>query len=260
MPIPAVIAPQVVTTDHVHMFTLFRLPCQVLIRFHVQRNVIVIPKSITPHRIQENFQVISFKQIVEIFSGIILQPALPTFPFGSCMKVLFKSLQVFDFQLSDEEMKTILGFNRNWRVCPMQWWDCATSCTFVCFLLGCSDDVVCQTIIFSVPVFSQEYKTQGLSIQRRVLKRSVLILPQVYSRQWGLLLNLSDCLLPFAGSSLNCWWCLHQNFVFMHCFSGNKNNFLGSLTTYCDAVLLKLQIWIYTQEAQLLHYGFEPCT
>ncbi|XP_064152798.1 aldo-keto reductase family 1 member A1-A [Anguilla rostrata] len=56
-----------------------KTPAQVIIRWQVQRGVVCIPKSITPSRIQQN-------------------------------------IQVFDFKLSDEDMKQIESFNRDERL------------------------------------------------------------------------------------------------------------------------------------------------
>ncbi|WP_113926688.1 aldo/keto reductase [Bacillus sp. P14.5] len=56
-------------------------PAQVILRWHLQNNTIVIPKSVTPSRIEENFN-------------------------------------VFDFELSAEEMKQIDGLNKDRRKGP----------------------------------------------------------------------------------------------------------------------------------------------
>lgn len=54
---------------------------QVLLRYQVQRGIIVIPKSVTKSRIVDN-------------------------------------INIFDFTLSDAEMKVIDAFDRNGRLCP----------------------------------------------------------------------------------------------------------------------------------------------
>lgn len=56
-------------------------PAQILLRYQIQRGLIVIPKSVTKTRIVSNFD-------------------------------------LFDFALTDDEVKAIDGLDRNGRLCP----------------------------------------------------------------------------------------------------------------------------------------------
>ena len=58
-----------------------KTPAQVVLRWHIERGDIIFPKSVTPARIRENFD-------------------------------------IFDFELSGEDVETITALNRNERFGP----------------------------------------------------------------------------------------------------------------------------------------------
>ncbi|KAK2841736.1 hypothetical protein Q5P01_011936 [Channa striata] len=60
-----------------------RSPAQVLLRFHVQQGIAVIPKSDKPHHILEN-------------------------------------TKIFDFSLTDEDMRALRGLDRGWKACMLE--------------------------------------------------------------------------------------------------------------------------------------------
>ncbi|KAH0617096.1 hypothetical protein JD844_028739 [Phrynosoma platyrhinos] len=95
----------------------------VLIRFQIQRNVSVIPKSVTPHRIKENFENGATRknlgrQVARYESyerkNIIFPSSVPP---GMLKNV--KS-QVFDFELTPEEIQTLLSSKKRHRICTVE--------------------------------------------------------------------------------------------------------------------------------------------
>ncbi|XP_072779922.1 aldo-keto reductase family 1 member B1 isoform X3 [Taeniopygia guttata] len=90
-----------------------KTPAQVLIRLQIQRNVSVIPKSVTPQRIEENFKCFSLLLLFFLQTNFFVSlQTEATQLFGTFM-------QVFDFELTEEEMETLLGFKKRYRICAL---------------------------------------------------------------------------------------------------------------------------------------------
>ena len=77
---------------------------QIILRYFIQRKVVVIPKSVTSERIKSNIQVNQSK--ITFFQNSFTAAVL----------------QVFDFELSQKDMDAVSSANRDYRISTWIWY------------------------------------------------------------------------------------------------------------------------------------------
>ena len=76
----------------------------VLLRFQIQRGVIVLTKSVNPDRI---------KEMISIYDAIVWDSYL--------LKSWKSNFDIFGFELDSDDMAAIEGLNQNLRILPLSW-------------------------------------------------------------------------------------------------------------------------------------------
>ena len=117
---------------------------QVVLRWNIQRGIAVIPKSVTPSRIQANFQVITADALscwllmcqshtlLIAMQDISLWWLLQLDLYITCylFYILLVFFQLTDFSLTDEDMESLHSFDgAHHRACGLAWYDLLTVTT-----------------------------------------------------------------------------------------------------------------------------------
>ena len=82
-----------------------KTPAQILLRHLMQQNIVVIPKSVSKNRIQENFGVI--RAISKLYLLMVSE-------------FFYLQIKIFDFALTEAEMSLLNNLDKNHRTFDFQ--------------------------------------------------------------------------------------------------------------------------------------------